>query len=100
MLTPPPLQALSSNSVSVPVCLPATLAPHRAPTALTVHGRFMRGGGSRTHNVAGTPYPFPKDLFMKFINENNGYFPVVIESLPEARSLPPLVATCVEGIAS
>jgi len=40
----------------------------------------------RTHNVGpgqGSPYPFPKDLFLKFIRENNGYFPVKIEALPE-----------------
>jgi hypothetical protein len=60
----------------------------------------------RTHNAGGTPYKFPKDLFVKFVTvrtslskfeihtifvtspherfqENNGYFPVVIETLPE-----------------
>lgn len=37
----------------------------------------------KTHNAGFTPYPFPKDLFMKFVNENNGYFPVRIEALPE-----------------
>jgi len=37
----------------------------------------------KTHNAGGTPYPFPKDLFLKFIKENDGYFPVIIESLPE-----------------
>lgn len=36
-----------------------------------------------THNVGNTPYPFPKDLFLKFIKENNGYFPVIIQALPE-----------------
>lgn len=36
-----------------------------------------------THNAGFTPYPFPKDLFMKFVNENNGYFPVTIQALPE-----------------
>lgn len=36
-----------------------------------------------THNAGFTPYKFPKDLFNKFIKENNGYFPVVIEALPE-----------------
>jgi nicotinic acid phosphoribosyltransferase len=35
------------------------------------------------HNAGFTPYPFPKDLFLKFVNENNGYFPVKIESLKE-----------------
>lgn len=37
----------------------------------------------KTHNAGGTPYKFPKDLFVKFVTENNGYFPVVIETLPE-----------------
>ena len=36
-----------------------------------------------THNTANTPYKFPKDLFLQFINENNGYFPVRIDALPE-----------------
>eukprot|EP00286_Rhodomonas_abbreviata_P018302 CAMPEP_0181308900 /NCGR_PEP_ID=MMETSP1101-20121128/11726_1 /TAXON_ID=46948 /ORGANISM="Rhodomonas abbreviata, Strain Caron Lab Isolate" /LENGTH=563 /DNA_ID=CAMNT_0023415347 /DNA_START=161 /DNA_END=1852 /DNA_ORIENTATION=+ len=36
-----------------------------------------------THNAGATPYPFPKDLFLKFIDEHDGYFPVVIEALPE-----------------
>ena len=29
----------------------------------------------KTHNAGFTPYPFPKELFIKFIKENNGYFP-------------------------
>merc|ERR1711966_204163 len=37
----------------------------------------------RTHNAGFTPYPFPRQLFMKFITENDGYFPVTIEALPE-----------------
>ena len=37
----------------------------------------------KTHNAGYTPYPFPRDLFNKFIAENDGYFPVVIEALPE-----------------
>jgi len=36
-----------------------------------------------THNVGFSPYPFPKDLFMKFVRENNGYFPIKLEALPE-----------------
>ncbi|ORX90887.1 hypothetical protein K493DRAFT_409623 [Basidiobolus meristosporus CBS 931.73] len=36
-----------------------------------------------THNAGFTPFPFPKDLFQKFIQENNGHFPVKIEALPE-----------------
>mmetsp|Transcript_21608 Transcript_21608/g.30033 ORF Transcript_21608/g.30033 Transcript_21608/m.30033 type:complete len:563 (+) Transcript_21608:171-1859(+) len=30
-----------------------------------------------------TPYPFPEDLFRKFVAENDGYFPVRLEALPE-----------------
>jgi len=29
------------------------------------------------------PFPFPKELFLKFVRENNGYFPVRIQALPE-----------------
>lgn len=29
------------------------------------------------------PFPFPKDMFLKFVRENNGYFPVKIQALPE-----------------
>lgn len=29
------------------------------------------------------PFPFPKDLFLKFVREHNGYFPVKIQALPE-----------------
>ena len=36
-----------------------------------------------TYNVGYTPLPFPKDLFLKFVKENNGYFPIKIEALPE-----------------
>ncbi|KAJ2381157.1 hypothetical protein GGI05_006074 [Coemansia sp. RSA 2603] len=43
----------------------------------------MAEGFFNTHNVGHTPYPFPKDLFLKFIKEKNGYFPVRIEALPE-----------------
>lgn len=28
-------------------------------------------------------FPYPKDLFLKFVRENNGYFPVKLEALPE-----------------
>ncbi len=28
-----------------------------------------------THNVGNTAFPFPKDLFVKFVKENDGYFP-------------------------
>jgi len=36
-----------------------------------------------THNAGKIPYPFPKDLFLKFIEENNGYFPIKLQALPE-----------------
>jgi len=36
-----------------------------------------------THNAGKTPYPYPKDLFLKFIEENNGYFPIKVQALPE-----------------
>lgn len=29
------------------------------------------------------PFPFPKELFLKIVRENNGYFPVRIQALPE-----------------
>ncbi|GIL51514.1 hypothetical protein Vafri_7487 [Volvox africanus] len=38
----------------------------------------------RTHMSPGyTPFPFPRQLFEKFIRENNGFFPVKLEALPE-----------------
>ncbi|KAG0314706.1 hypothetical protein BGZ99_007913 [Dissophora globulifera] len=36
-----------------------------------------------THNAGFTPFPFPKDLFIKVVKEHDGYFPVKIEALPE-----------------
>eukprot|EP00854_Cymbomonas_tetramitiformis_P005473 gene5473-6634_t len=37
-----------------------------------------------THNAPMfTEYPFPKELFEKFVRENDGYFPVKLEALPE-----------------
>ncbi|ORY47722.1 NAPRTase-domain-containing protein [Rhizoclosmatium globosum] len=36
-----------------------------------------------------TEFPFPKDLFQKMIDENNGYFPVKIQALPEGSVLYP-----------
>eukprot|EP00803_Ostreobium_quekettii_P004252 evm.model.scf_468.5 EVM.evm.TU.scf_468.5 scf_468:28650-33560(+) len=30
-----------------------------------------------------TEFPFPKDLFLRFVEENNGYFPIKVEALPE-----------------
>lgn len=37
----------------------------------------------KTHNAGYTPFQFPKELFLKFIKENDGYFPVKLEALPE-----------------
>jgi nicotinic acid phosphoribosyltransferase len=36
-----------------------------------------------TYNVGYTKHPFPKELFLKFIDEFDGYFPVTIQALPE-----------------
>jgi len=36
-----------------------------------------------THGVGGSKFPFPTELFVKFVKENDGYFPVKIEALPE-----------------
>lgn len=36
-----------------------------------------------THNVPFTKYPFPKDLFMKAVLENDGYIPIKLQSLRE-----------------
>ena len=32
---------------------------------------------------ANGPYPFPKDLFLRFVQENEGFFPVTLQALPE-----------------
>lgn len=44
-----------------------------------------------THNVLNTEYPFPKDLFLKFVHENDGYFPITLESLLEGSVVYPHV---------
>ena len=49
----------------------------------TEHDVELAAGFYSTHNAGFQPYPFPRDLFMKFVRENNGYFPVRIEALPE-----------------
>src|SRR4051812_19497814 len=36
-----------------------------------------------THNAGFTHYPWPKELFEKFVRENDGYFPVRIQALAE-----------------
>lgn len=42
-----------------------------------------------THNAGFTPYPFPKHLFLKFIQENDGYFPITVEALEEGSVIYP-----------
>ncbi|KAI8913558.1 nicotinate phosphoribosyltransferase family-domain-containing protein [Gorgonomyces haynaldii] len=44
-----------------------------------------------THNSGGTQFPFPKDLFLKFVKEHNGYFPVKIQALAEGSVVYPHV---------
>jgi len=44
-----------------------------------------------THNVPFTPYPFPEELFRKFVRENDGYFPVKVEMIPDGTVLYPHV---------
>lgn len=36
-----------------------------------------------TYNIGHTQHPFPKQLFMDFIEETGGYFPVKIQALPD-----------------
>lgn len=44
-----------------------------------------------THNAGNTPYPWPEVLFRKFVDENNGYFPVTIQAMPEGSVIQPHV---------
>lgn len=37
----------------------------------------------KTHNAGYTPFPYPADLFHKFVDENDGYFPIRLEALEE-----------------
>jgi nicotinamide phosphoribosyltransferase len=37
----------------------------------------------KTHNYGYQPFQYPRDLFLKFIAENNGYFPIKVEALLE-----------------
>jgi len=34
-----------------------------------------------TFNAGNTPHPFPKDLFVKFVQENDGWFPLKVQAL-------------------
>lgn len=36
-----------------------------------------------THNAGFSHFPWPKEIFVKIVKENNGYFPVKLEALPE-----------------
>eukprot|EP00899_Mesostigma_viride_P010131 jgi/Mesvir1/19119/Mv12861-RA.1 len=40
-----------------------------------------------THNVGHTSFPYPRHLFLKFIQENDGYFPIKLEALPEGTAV-------------
>lgn len=57
----------------------------------TVEDVILSEAFFNTHNAGNTPFPFPKDLFLKFIREHNGYFPVKIEALPEGSVIYPHV---------
>jgi len=37
----------------------------------------------KTHSYGHQPFDYPRDLFLKFIDENNGYFPIKVEALLE-----------------
>ncbi|KAG0338438.1 hypothetical protein BG004_007220 [Podila humilis] len=41
----------------------------------------------KTHNAGFTQFPFPRELFDKIVKENNGYFPIKIEALPEGTAV-------------
>lgn len=36
-----------------------------------------------THGAGGADFPFPRHLFEKFVLENDGYFPVTLQAVPE-----------------
>lgn len=42
-----------------------------------------------THNAGSTAFPFPKELFLRFIRENRGYFPIKVQALPEGSVIYP-----------
>lgn len=43
------------------------------------------------HNAANTPYPWPEKLFRQFVDENDGYFPVKVQAMPEGSVVQPHV---------
>ncbi|KAJ3092991.1 hypothetical protein HK102_013265 [Quaeritorhiza haematococci] len=43
----------------------------------------------KNHGAGSSSFPFPKELFLKFIRENDGYFPVKIEALSEGTVVHP-----------
>lgn len=43
------------------------------------------------HNAGLTQYPFPRDLFERFIKENHGFFPIKLQALPEGTVIYPHV---------
>jgi nicotinamide phosphoribosyltransferase len=43
----------------------------------------------KTHGVGATPYEWPRDLFIKIIEENQGYWPVTIRSLRDGQCVHP-----------
>ncbi|KAG1671884.1 hypothetical protein FOA52_003451 [Chlamydomonas sp. UWO 241] len=50
----------------------------------TMQDVVMADSFFKTHMAPGfTDFPFPRELFVKFVEENDGYFPVTIETLPE-----------------
>ena len=36
-----------------------------------------------THGAMGSAFPFPRHLFEKFVLENDGFFPVTLQAVPE-----------------
>lgn len=42
-----------------------------------------------THNAGGTPYPWPEKLFRKFVDENDGFFPVTVQAMSEGSVIQP-----------
>jgi nicotinic acid phosphoribosyltransferase len=45
----------------------------------------------KTHNAGNTEYPFPYELYSKIVKENDGYFPIKLEALPEGSVIYPHV---------